>query len=61
MITSHIYISMVKKKLSRKEKLDLAQKEFDKIITPEVLMEAEELAKQMRRISVEELYRPFTM
>lgn len=61
MITSHIYISMVKKKLSRKEKLNLAQKEFDKIITPEVLMEAEELAKQMRRISVEELYRPFTM
>lgn len=49
------------KKLSRKEKLDLAQKEFDKIITPEVLEEAEQLSKQMRRISVEELNRPFTI
>ena len=49
------------KKLSRKEKRDLAQAEFDKIITPEVLKEAEDLAKQMRRISVEELHRPFTI
>jgi hypothetical protein len=57
---ANIYISMVKK-LSRKEKLDLAQAEFDKLITPEVLEEAEQLAKQMRRISVEELYRPFTI
>lgn len=48
------------KKLSRKERLDIAQKEFDKIITPEVLEEAEQLSKQMRRISMEELYRPFT-
>jgi hypothetical protein len=49
------------KKLSRKEKLDLAQAEFDKLITPEVLEEAEQLAKQMRKISVEDLYRPFTI
>ena len=57
---ANIYISMVKK-LSRKERLDLAQAEFDKIITPEVLEEAEQLAKQMRRISWEELNRPFTI
>jgi hypothetical protein len=49
------------KKLSKKERLDKAQKAFDKIITPEVLEEAEQLAKQMRRISVEELHRPFTI
>jgi len=57
---ANIYISMVKK-LSRKERLDLAQAEFDKIITPEVLEEAEQLSKQMRRISWEELNRPFTI
>lgn len=49
------------KKLSRKEKRDLAQAEFDKIITPEVLEEADQLSKKMRRISVEELHRPFTI
>jgi hypothetical protein len=49
------------KKLSRKERLDLAQVEFDKIITPEVLEEAEQLSKQMRKISWEELNRPFTI
>jgi hypothetical protein len=49
------------KKLSRKERLDLAQAEFDKIITPKVLEEAEQLSKQMRRISWEELNRPFTL
>jgi|WetSurMetagenome_2_1015567.scaffolds.fasta_scaffold113618_3 hypothetical protein len=49
------------KKLSRKERYDLAKENLDKVITPQVLLEAEELAKQMRKITVEELYRPFTI
>ena len=49
------------KKLSRKERLDKAQEAFDRIITPKVLEEAEQLSKQMRRISWEELNRPFTI
>jgi predicted metal-dependent phosphoesterase TrpH len=52
---------MKKKKLTRKERIDKAKEELNKIITPEVLLEAEELAKQMRKISVEELYRQFTI
>jgi len=49
------------KKFSRKERLDKAQEAFDKIITPEVLEEAEQFSKRMRRISWEELNRPFTI
>jgi hypothetical protein len=49
------------KKLSKKERYDKAKEALDKVITPEVLEEAEQLAKQMRRISWEELHRPFTI
>jgi hypothetical protein len=48
-------------KLSRKHRHDLAKQEFDKIITPKVLEEAEELHKQMSRISYEELHRQFNV
>lgn len=49
------------KKLSKKQRHDKAKEEFDKIITSEVLEEAEKLHKQMRRISHEELHREFTI
>lgn len=49
------------KRLTSKQRLDKAKEEFDKIITPEVLEEAEQLHKRMRRISFEELHREFTI
>jgi len=49
------------KKLTRKQRYDKAKEEFDKIITPEVLLEAEKMSKELRRISVEELHRQFTI
>lgn len=48
------------KKMTRKQRHDIAIKNFENIITPEVLEEAERLQKQMSRISPEELYREFT-
>lgn len=47
--------------MNSKQRHKLAKEKFDKIITPEVLKEAEEMSKQLRKISVEELYRPFTI
>jgi hypothetical protein len=52
---------MKKRKLSRKQRLDLAKMEFDNIITPEVLEQAEELHKKMSRVSFEEMHREFTI
>lgn len=45
------------KKMSRKERLDISQAEFDKIITPEVLEEALELQKQMSQGKPEDYWR----
>ena len=48
-------------KFSRRERLDRAQEAFNKIITPELLEEAKQFSKQLRKISWEELNRPFTI
>ena len=48
----------MKKSNQRYEK---SKSEFDKIITPEVLLEAEELSRKLKRISHEELNREFTL
>ncbi|MCJ7636434.1 MAG: hypothetical protein MUO21_03005 [Nitrososphaeraceae archaeon] len=45
------------KKLSRKERLDLVQEAFDKIITPDVLTEAMELHKQLTRSHPDDYWR----
>jgi hypothetical protein len=45
----------------KSKRYEKAKSEFDKIITPEVLVEAEELSKKLRHISHEELNREFTI
>jgi len=45
------------KRLLKKERLDKAQEEFDKIITPQVLEEAMELHKQLTRSHPEDYWR----
>ena len=42
-------------------RLDIAMAEFNKVITPKVLEEAEELHKKLSRVSFEEMHREFTV
>ena len=51
---------MTKKKSTVDERLYKARKEFSKIITPDILEEAEEMHKRLSRVSWQELNRPFT-
>jgi len=43
------------------EKLLIAKRAFDAVITPEVLKEAEEVHKRLSKISIDEMFKPFTM
>lgn len=52
---------MTRKHLTKKQRLDAAKAEFDKIITPEVLEQAEELHKKLSRVPFEEMHREFTI
>jgi len=43
------------------ERLMKARAEFDKVITPEILEEAEEMHKRLSKISFKELHRKFNI
>jgi hypothetical protein len=45
----------------QERRLERAQREFNAIITPEILEEAELLHKQMSYVPPEEMFKPFTM
>ena len=48
-------------KLSRAEKITHAKKELDALITPKVLEDAKNLQKQMVKVTVSDMFKPFTM
>jgi hypothetical protein len=50
------------KKLTEKEKLDVATDEFHKILSdPELMKRSEELHKKLSYVSWEDMHRPFTI
>jgi hypothetical protein len=45
----------------REKRLEKAQQEFNRIITPEILEEAEHLHKRISSVPPAEMFKPFTM